>query len=503
MDSESRSSQVLKREMPYSVEAEQSVIGCMFIDKEAIITAAGMLTREDFYERQYGMLFQAILDLFEEGKSPDGITVTEKLKQMNAPEEIMNPVFLGELINKVPTRASIKHYCEFVKDYSLKRKLINVVNEIAGEAYSGEWNTNDLFMETEKRIFDLVQKRGNKDIVPIDQVILETLDHIQEAAKNKSYITGIPSGFVELDRMTAGFQKANLILIAARPSMGKTAFALNIASNALIRSEKTVMMFSLEMSNEDLIKRMMSMDSGVNSDRLRTANLEDKDWDDLIVSAGRFAKSKFVIDDTPGITVAEMRSKCRRQKLEHGLDMVIVDYLQLMSGGKGYNNANRQQEISDISRALKSLARELNCPVIALSQLSRAVEQRTDHKPMLSDLRESGAIEQDADLVMFIYREDYYDKETARQGIADIIVAKQRNGAVGKVELKWIAAQTKFISLETMIDTAQIPGGGAAPANVQVKVPQAPQSNDDEYVPSDDDFDDDYISSDSNMDDLI
>ncbi|MCR5237857.1 MAG: replicative DNA helicase, partial [Lachnospiraceae bacterium] len=402
-----------------------------------------------FYERQYGILFEAIVELSNEGKTPDTVTVTEKLKQKQAPQEIMNPVFLAELVNRVPTSASIRSYCEYVKNDSLKRKLIRVSEGIADEAYKGALTTDDLLSDTEKKIFDLVQTRGSSDIRNIDEVVMATLDHIQEVARSNDFITGIPSGFAELDYATAGFQKSNLILLAARPSMGKTAFALNIASNAVLRKEKKVMIFSLEMSDEDLMRRLISMDSGVDSKKIRTGKLMDSEWDKVINSAGRFARSGLTIDDTPAISVAEMRSKCRRRKLEKGLDMVMVDYLQLMSGTQSYSSASRQQEISDISRSLKALARELDCPVLALSQLSRAPEQRQDHRPMLSDLRESGAIEQDADLVMFIYRDEYYTKaESKKPGIAEIIIAKQRNGGLASIDLKWVAELTKFIGID-------------------------------------------------------
>ena len=439
----------IKRIPPHSTDAEQSVIGAMFLDKEAIITAQGILRSSDFYERQYGILFEAIVELSNEGKAPDTVTVTEKLKQKQAPQELMNPVFLGELVNRVPTSASIKNYCEIVKNDSIKRTLIRVSEGLADEAYKGALSTEDLLSETEKRIFDLVQSKGSSDIRPIDEVVLATLDHIQDIARHGDFITGVPTGFAELDYNTAGFQKSNLILIAARPSMGKTAFALNIASYAALKKNKKVMIFSLEMPDEDLMRRLISMDSGVDSKKIRTADLKDSEWEKIINSAGRFARSGLTIDDTPAVSVAEMRSKCRRRKLEHGLDMVMVDYLQLMIGGGSYAGASMQQEISDISRSLKALARELDCPVVALSQLSRAPELRQDHRPVLSDLRESGAIEQDADLVMFIYRDEYYTKaESKKPGIAEVSIAKQRNGGLATIDFKWVGELTKFMSLD-------------------------------------------------------
>ena len=471
----------IKRVPPHSTEAEQSVIGAMFLDKEAIITAQGILKSEDFYEKQYGILFEAIVELSNEGKAPDTVTVTEKLKQKQAPQEIMNPVFLAELVNRVPTSASIKSYCEYVKNNSIKRKLIRVSESIANEAYKGELSTNDLLSDTEKRVFDLVQARGSSDIRSIDEVVIATLDHIQDVARSSDFITGVATGFAELDYYTAGFQRSNLILIAARPSMGKTAFALNIASYAVLKKSKKVMIFSLEMSDEDLMRRLISMDSGVDSKKIRTADLKDSEWEKVINSAGRFARSGLIIDDTPAISVAEMRSKCRRRKLEKGLDMVMVDYLQLMSGsGQNYSGASRQQEISDISRSLKALARELDCPVVALSQLSRAPELRQDHRPILSDLRESGAIEQDADLVMFIYRDEYYTKaESKKPGIAEVSIAKQRNGGLANIDLKWVGELTKFMS----IDRAAAPQGAAQDFVAYGQSPpqaQAPEEEDEQ-----------------------
>ncbi len=467
----------IKRVLPHSPEAEQSVIGAMFLDKEAIVTAQGIIKSSDFYERQYAILFEAIVELSNEGKTPDTVTITEKLKQKQAPQEIMNPVFLAELVNRVPTSASIRSYCEYVKNDSIKRQLIRVSEEIAGDAYKGALATDELLGVTEKKVFDLIQSRGSSDIRSIDEVVMATLDHIQEVAKSSEYITGIPTGFAELDYITAGFQRSNLILIAARPSMGKTAFALNIASYAVLKKAKKVMIFSLEMSDEDLMRRLISMDSGVDSKKIRTANLMDSEWEKVVESSGRFAFSGLTIDDTPAITVAEMRSKCRRVKLEKGLDMVMVDYLQLMQGTQSYSGGSRQQEISDISRSLKALARELDCPVVALSQLSRAPELRQEHRPQLSDLRESGAIEQDADLVMFIYRDEYYTKaECKKPGIAEISIAKQRNGGLGIVELKWVGQLTKFVGIDRTDRTGAAPYGSAA-----AQAPQTDEDDDREY----------------------
>jgi replicative DNA helicase len=301
---------------------------------------------------------------------------------------------------------------------------------------------------TEKKVFELVQKRNTGDFVPIKQVVLNALDKIEMASKNAGSVTGIPTGFLDLDYKTAGLQPSDLILVAARPSMGKTAFVLNIAQHVAFKAKKSVAIFSLEMSKEQLVNRLFALEAQVDAQSLRTGSLKDADWEKLIESAGTIGRSNLIIDDTPGISISELRSKCRKYKLEHGLDLIIIDYLQLMTGRVGSRSESRQQEISEISRALKGVARELNVPVVALSQLSRAVEQRPDHRPMLSDLRESGSIEQDADVVMFIYREDYYKKDTERKNIAEIIIAKQRNGPIGTVELAWIPKYTKFANLQ-------------------------------------------------------
>ena len=440
---------VIKRVPPHSSEAEQSVIGAMFLDSDAIQTANELLSAEDFYERRYGLLFEAISELHEEDKPADTVTILDRLKAMGAPAEISNMEFIAEIINAVPTSANVKHYAEIVHDKAVLRRLIKTTSDIENECYLGHENTGDILSNTEKKIFDIVQNQGSEELMPIRKVVINSLRHIQEVSKAGLHVTGVPSGFEDLDEMTAGFQPSDLILIAARPSMGKTALVLNIAEYACFRKEKVCMIFSLEMSKEQLVNRLLAMESRVDSAHIRNGDMSEEEWKFLIESAGVVGKSNLVIDDTPAISVAEMRSKCRRYKLEHGLDMVIIDYLQLMSGnGSGKSEASRQQEISDISRSLKALARELKVPVLALSQLSRAVEQRPNHEPILSDLRESGAIEQDADVVMFIYRDDYYTKEESKKpGIADVIIAKQRNGAIGRVSLVWLAKFTKFESV--------------------------------------------------------
>ena len=437
---------ILKRILPHSMEAEQSVIGSMIMDREAITVAAEIITGEDFYSRQYGILFETMVEMDEQGKPVDLVTLQNCLREKDVPPELSSLEFVRELITAVPTSANIKYYANIVAEKALLRKLIRLNEEIAGICYAGKESLEFILEDTEKRMFQLLQKRDAGDFVPIRQVVMNAMDRIEKASKNKGSVTGIPTGFTDLDYRTAGMQPSDLVLIAARPSMGKTALVLNIAQHVAFKKNLPVVIFSLEMSKEQLVNRMFSLESSVDAQKLRTGQLNDQEWERLIESAGVIGKSKLMIDDTPGISVSELRSKCRKLKLEYGLSMVIVDYLQLMSGGG--RSESRQQEISDISRALKGVARELNVPVLALSQLSRAVEQRPDHRPMLSDLRDSGAIEQDADVVMFIYREDYYNHDTDKKGVSEIIIAKQRNGPIGTVELAWLPEYTKFANLE-------------------------------------------------------
>lgn len=438
---------LLKRVLPHSIEAEQSVIGSMIMDREAITVASELLAGEDFYGKQYGVLFDTMVELNDEGKPVDLVTLQDRLKEKDVPPEVSSLEFIRDLITAVPTSANIKYYAGIVSEKATLRKLIRLNEEIANTCYIGKENLEVILEETEKKVFELVQRRNTGEFVPIRQVVMNAMDKIEKASKNKGNVTGIATGFIDLDYRTAGMQPSDLILVAARPSMGKTAFVLNIAQHVAFKLNQTVAIFSLEMSKEQLVNRLFSLESRVDSSHLRTGNLSDAEWEKLIESAGVIGKSNLIIDDTPGISISELRSKCRKYKLEHNLQMIIIDYLQLMSGS-GRGSDSRQQEISDISRSLKALARELSVPVIALSQLSRAVEQRPDHRPMLSDLRESGAIEQDADVVMFIYRDDYYNKDTDKKGIAEIIIAKQRNGPIGTIELVWLPDYTKFANLE-------------------------------------------------------
>ena len=438
---------LMKRVMPNSLEAEQSVICSMIMDREAIIAASEILLKEDFYHQQYGVLFEAMVELFNEGQPADLVTLQNRLKEKDVPPEVSSLEYVRDLVAAVPTSANVKYYAQIVKEKAVLRKLIKVTENIENECYLGKESLEVILEDTEKKVFELLQNRGGGDYVPIKQVVINTLEKIELASKTKGNVTGIATGFVDLDYKMAGLQPSDLILVAARPSMGKTAFVLNIAQYVAFHSNLTAAIFSLEMSKEQLVNRMFSLESRVDAQVLRSGNLADSDWEKLIEAAGVIGASNLIIDDTPGISISELRSKCRKYKLEHDLKLVIIDYLQLMSGS-GRSTDSRQQEISDISRSLKALARELNVPVIVLSQLSRAVEQRPDHRPMLSDLRESGAIKQDADVVMFIYRDDYYNKDSENKNIAEIILAKQRNGPIGTVNLVWLPQYTKFANLE-------------------------------------------------------
>ena len=437
----------ITRVMPFDVEAEMSVIGSMLMDEKAIGDAMEYVTADDFYMKQYGLMFQAIVELDQAGMAADPVTVQSKLREKNLPPETYSSEALAAIIAQVPTSVNIVSYAKTVADYSLRRQLIRMSEGLAADGYQHELATDALLEKAESEAFHLSQSRMSSDFVSIQQVVRSAMHKLEDAARTRGNVTGIASGFTDLDNMTTGFQNSDFVLIAARPSMGKTALTLNIAENVAVRQHKHVAIFSLEMSREQLINRVLSMNSHVDSQKMRTGQLEEADWSNLIESADVISRSGLILDETPAITVAEMRSKCRRFKKDFGLDLVMIDYLQLMSGSGSRNSDSRQQEVSEISRSLKALARELNVPVICLSQLSRAVESRTDKRPMLSDLRESGAIEQDADVVMFIYRDDYYHPESADKGISEIIIAKQRNGPVGTVKLKWIPELTKFANL--------------------------------------------------------
>lgn len=434
---------LIKRVLPHSIEGEQSVIGSMLMDREAIITASEIISAEDFYQHQYGIMFEAMIELFNEGKPVDLVTLQNRLKEKDVPPEISSLEFVRDIITTVPTSANVKSYANIVREKAVLRKLIKTNEDIANTCYLGRESLDVILADTEKRIFDLLQSRDSREFVPIRQVALDVLEKIEKASKTKETVTGVPTGFIDLDYKTSGFQPSDLILLAARPSMGKTAFVLNVVDHVAVKKRIPCMVFSLEMSKEQLVNRMLSMESNVDTQKLRTGTLTDSDWDAIVEGVGIIGNSSLIIDDTPGISISELRSKCRKMKLEQGLGMIIIDYLQLMTGS-GKTSDNRQQEISEISRSLKALARELKAPVVALSQLSRACESRADHRPMLSDLRESGAIEQDADVVMFLYRDDYYNKDSEMKDIAEVIIAKQRNGPIGTVNLVWMPQYTKF-----------------------------------------------------------
>lgn len=436
----------IKRIPPHDKAAERSVLGAMLLNNDIIVNMIDLLTPEDFYERRHGTVFEAIASLSNSGKSADIITLNNKLKEMGVPENVSDIGFIGELVDAVPNSANAAQYAEIVRDKALLRRLIKAADTIEGDCYQANTNIEEIVDRAEKQIFNIAQNKHVEEFTPIDKLVEEALEKIQEACNNKGQLNGISTGFKDLDDKTSGLQKSDFILIAARPSMGKTALAMNIGQHVAMRQKITTAVFSLEMSKEQLIQRMLASTANVSMQDMKSGNLSSSDFEEIVNQAMVLSESKLIIDDTSGITIRELSRKCRKYKMEHDLGLIIIDYLQLM-GGSGKDN--RQQEISDISRALKQLARELQVPVISLSQLSRAVEQRKsgDHRPMLSDLRESGAIEQDADVVMFIYREDYYKPETDRKGIAEVIIAKQRNGPIGPVELRWIPQYTKFANL--------------------------------------------------------
>ncbi|MBQ0146766.1 MAG: replicative DNA helicase [Lachnospiraceae bacterium] len=437
---------LIKRVLPHSIEAEQSVIGSMLMDKDAIPAAVDILNKEDFYSTQYGIMYECMVELYNEAKPIDLVTVQNRLREKDVPPEVASLEAVKDIINTVPTSANIKTYAGIVHDKAVMRRLIRTSEDIANTCYAGKEPLDVILEDTEKNIFHVIQQKNHGELVPIGVVAETVLSKIEKASKTKEKITGISTGFSDLDYMTSGFQPSDLVLIAARPSMGKTALVLNIVRHVAMKKKRPCMVFSLEMSKEQLVNRVLSMESDINSQKLRTGELGDADWEQLVQAVMEVSRSPLVIDDTPGITVTELRSKCRKVKLEKGLDLIVIDYLQLMSGSSK-RSENRQQEVSEISRNLKAIAREMECPVIALSQLSRAPDQRPDHRPQLSDLRESGAIEQDADIVMFIYRDERYNPDTEHPGEAELIVAKQRNGPTGTVNLVWKEETTKFVSM--------------------------------------------------------
>ncbi|MDA8351988.1 MAG: replicative DNA helicase [Firmicutes bacterium] len=430
---------------PHNQEAERAVLGAILIEPAVLVTVTERLRPEDFYRQSHQRLFQVIIDVSEQGEPIDLVTLTSELSDRKLLEEVGGVSYLTELAEAVPTAANVDYYAQIVEEKAILRRLIRTATEIATSGYSGGDEVTEVIDSAEKKILEISQRRIRKGFTPIREILMETFERIENLHYNQGKLTGVPSGYTDLDRMTSGFQKSDLIILAARPSMGKTAFSLNVAQNVAIRAGLPVAVFNLEMSAPQLVQRMLAAEGNIDAQVFRTGRLEEEDWEKLTMAISTLSEAPIFIDDTPGISVFEIRSKLRRLQAEHGLGMVLIDYLQLI---EGRGRDSRQQEISEISRSLKLLARELNVPVIALSQLSRAVEQRQDKRPMLSDLRESGSIEQDADLVSFLYRDDYYNEESEKKNIIEVILAKHRNGPIGKVELLFLKNYNKFLSLD-------------------------------------------------------
>ncbi|MEG0970233.1 MAG: replicative DNA helicase [Acidaminococcaceae bacterium] len=438
---------MIDRIPPQNIEAEQAVLGAMMLDKEAISKATELLVAEDFYRQDHRVLFGAIVELFNKNQPVDMVTVTEVLKREGKLEDIGGIQFITYLANAVPTAANVSYHAKIVSEKALLRQMIGVATQIASKGYEADEDVATILDDAERMVLEVSNRKITQDFAPIRGVVMSAIGRVEELYSNKGNLTGLPTGFTDFDQLTSGLQPSDLILIAARPSMGKTALVLNMTQNIAIREKKTVAFFSLEMSKEQLVQRMLCAEASIDSARLRVGELQDEDWQKLIDAAGHLSEANIFIDDTPSITVMEMRSKARRLKVEHDLQLIVIDYLQLMQGGGKRNSDNRQQELSEISRSLKALARELHVPVIALSQLSRSVESRQIKRPMLSDLRESGALEQDADMVAFLYREDYYDKDTENKNITELIIAKHRNGPVDTVKLFFHKQYTRFANL--------------------------------------------------------
>lgn len=436
---------------PHDEDAEQAVLGSMLTDNDAVMAAVEVLKEDAFYREDNKIIYQAILNLYSKSEPIDIITLKDELESMGKFEQVGGFEYLASLPDKVPTTANVQKYIKIVEEKSVLRNLIKTANEIIELGYNPTEDVEDIMDGAEKKIFDIMQSKNTKSYTPIKDVLVESFTNLEKLYNQKQHVTGVPTQFYDLDDKTAGLHGSELILVAARPAMGKTAFALNIATNAALRANVPVAIFSLEMSKDQLVNRMLCSEAMVDSNKVRTGKLDEEDWTKLAEAIGPLSEAGVYIDDTPGISVMEIRTKCRKLKMEKNIGLVVIDYLQLISGSNK-RNGSREQEISEISRSLKVLAKELNVPVIALSQLSRAVEQRDDHRPMLSDLRESGAIEQDADIVMFLYRDDYYNKESAEKDIAEVIIAKQRGGSTGTVKLYWMGNYTKFVNIERRFD---------------------------------------------------
>ncbi|MBS5785319.1 MAG: replicative DNA helicase [Clostridia bacterium] len=433
---------------PNDVEAEQAVIGSMLTDRDAVISAIEVLKEEDFYREDNKTIYEAILNLYNRSEPIDIITLKAELTSMGMFDKIGGLEYIVGLPEKVPTTANVEKYISIVKEKSELRRLIKAANEIIEQGYDPTENIDDIMNSAEKKIFNIMQDKDQKSYSPIKDVLIDAFTELEQLYNQKQHITGVPTGFIDLDYKTAGLHNSDLILIAARPAMGKSAFALNIATNAALKAKVPAVLFSLEMSKEQMVNRILCSEAMVDSNKVRTGKIDDDDWIKLADTMGDLSEAPIYIDDTPGISINEIRAKCRKLKLEKNIGLVVIDYLQLVQGSSKRAQGSREQEISEISRSLKILAKEINVPVIALSQLSRAPEQRPDHRPMLSDLRESGAIEQDADIVMFLYRDDYYNEDSEDKGLAEVIVAKHRAGSTGTVKLVWLGNYTKFANME-------------------------------------------------------
>lgn len=432
---------------PNDTEAEQAVLGSMLTDKDATIAAIEVLKEDDFYREDNKLIYRAILNLYNRAEPIDIITLKAELSSMGKFDAVGGLEYLADLPEKVPTTANVERYIKIVEEKAILRNLIKTANEIIALGYDPTEEVDSIMDGAEKKIFDIMQSKNQKGYTPIKDVLVETFAELEKLYNQKQHITGVPTGFSDLDYKTAGLHGSDLVLVAARPAMGKSAFALNIAANAAIKAKVPVAIFSLEMSKEQMVNRILCSEAMVDSNKVRTGKLDEQDWGKLAGALGPLSESEIYIDDTPGISVMEIRAKCRKLKLEKNIGLVVVDYLQLIQGS-GRRAGSREQEISEISRSLKILAKEIDVPVIALSQLSRAPEQRPDHRPMLSDLRESGAIEQDADIVMFLYRDDYYNEESEKKNIAEVILAKHRSGSTGTIELLWLGNYTKFVNID-------------------------------------------------------
>ncbi len=432
---------------PHDIEAEQAVIGSMLTSKDAVISAIEVLKDYDFYREDNKTIYGAILNLYNRAEPIDIITLKAELSSIGKLESVGGLEYLAELPDKVPTTANVDKYIRIVEEKSILRTLIKTANDLIELGYDPTQEVENIIDSAERRIFDIMQKKNQKGYTPIKDVLVEAFSLLEKLYNQKEHITGVPTGFSDLDFKTSGLHNSDLILVAARPAMGKSAFALNIATNAAVKANVPVIIFSLEMSKEQMVNRILCSEAMVDSTKVRTGKIEDDDWMKLASTLGPLSEAPIYIDDTPGISIMEIRAKCRKLKLEKNIGLVVIDYLQLIQSS-GKKSTSREQEISEISRSLKILAKEINVPVIALSQLSRAPEQRTDHRPMLSDLRESGAIEQDADIVMFIYRDDYYNEDSEKKNIAEIILAKHRTGSTGTTELLWLSNYTKFANID-------------------------------------------------------